>query len=85
MAGQALYVAPRDQQPSGVRGWLLASNGTACGLVPANYIRIFQSRPANSPNPSSMMQRQQGEHIWEVVKIGTLIRVISQLFTLCCF
>ncbi|KAK3880476.1 hypothetical protein Pcinc_015023 [Petrolisthes cinctipes] len=60
IAGQTLYIAPRDQQPSGVRGWLLASNGTACGLVPANYIRILPTRPANNPNPSPMMHQQQG-------------------------
>lgn len=85
MAGQVLYVAPRDQQPTGVRGWLLASNGTAYGLVPTNYIRIFQSRPANNPNSSSVMHRQQGEDNWELVKIGTVIRAKSEQFTLCCF
>ncbi|KAG7171671.1 Peroxisomal membrane protein PEX13-like [Homarus americanus] len=49
-AGQALFLAPKDQQPN-VRGWLLASNKNQCGLVPANYIKILGlqsgiSRPA---------------------------------------
>ncbi|XP_071512841.1 peroxisomal membrane protein PEX13 [Panulirus ornatus] len=40
-AGQSLFLAPKDQQPN-VRGWLLASNGTSYGLVPANYIKILR-------------------------------------------
>lgn len=56
-AGQSLFLAPKDQQPN-VRGWLLASNGTTCGLVPANYIQILGLRSGSSPAGST--QAQQG-------------------------
>nr|XP_045610186.1 peroxisomal membrane protein PEX13-like [Procambarus clarkii] len=60
-AGQSLFLAPRDQQPS-VRGWLLASNGTNFGLVPANYVKILGLRSGSSlPGNSQMNQGDPAE------------------------
>ncbi|KAF0300259.1 Peroxisomal membrane protein PEX13 [Amphibalanus amphitrite] len=44
-AGQSLRLAPRRLQPR-VRGWVLASDGTAAGLVPAAYVKIRGAVPA---------------------------------------
>lgn len=54
--GQSLILAPKDQQPS-FPGWLLASNGSSVGLVPANYIKILGLRPPQ-PQQGGNPQKQ---------------------------
>ena len=44
-AGQSLRLAPRRLQPR-VRGWVLASDGSSAGLLPAAYVKIRGAVPA---------------------------------------
>lgn len=47
--GQRLRLAPRSQQPSG-SDWVLASDGSSVGLVPANHIKILRHVTGLSEN-----------------------------------
>jgi hypothetical protein len=41
-AGQTMALAPRELQPQGARGWLLATvDGNRVGFIPYNYIRVL--------------------------------------------
>jgi len=79
-AGQRLRLAPKELQPS-VRGWILGStDGTAVGLIPANYIKILgkqnvgeastsqstsNQEPAGKPAPSSDFSTANLEKLFE--------------------
>ncbi|KAI1712421.1 variant SH3 domain-containing protein [Ditylenchus destructor] len=49
--GEVLRVAPKTEQPSNMRDWLLASSsdGERVGLVPMNYIRLINRNITSSP------------------------------------
>jgi len=64
-AGQRLRLAPKELQPS-VRGWILGStDGTAVGLIPANYIKILGKQnvgeASTSTSPSTSNQEPAGK------------------------
>lgn len=53
-SGQKIFLAPASCQPSNVKGWVLASDGTKIGLVPTNYIKILGRRSGkvlDNPQP----------------------------------
>ena len=52
--GDTLKIAPKERQPQGLRGWLLASiDGQKSGLVPANRIKILGLKvPSNNADNS---------------------------------
>lgn len=43
-AGQEMIVAPKELQPTSVRGWILASDGKNVGLVPSSYVTIIEMK-----------------------------------------
>jgi len=53
--GDKLRVAPRDEQPKTMRGWLLASNenGEQIGLVPLNYLKVMRQTSSTPPRAGS--------------------------------
>ena len=60
--GQRIRLAPKDLQPTGIRGWLLAatsenfniqpSRSLQAGLVPANRIKVLGRRMRILENPA---------------------------------
>ena len=70
--GQSIRLAPKELQPTGLRGWLLAASSDnsklqppgslQAGLVPANRIKVIGRRMRTLENPS------QGKEKPDIVK-----------------
>lgn len=68
VAGQSLLLAPKDQQPSH-QGWLLASNGSNVGLIPANYIKILGLRSSQPQQGSSHQKPESSKYFIYIVSL----------------